>query len=220
MKSEYQGLTNGLNRAFIRCKLVNKNTVLFKGGDDTKQKFDGMLLATFITTLFYSATYPYIHKEIMQNVSDTIIALNQIINCLSIVILGNLWNKKSDKLFKYYPMLCVSETILGVSSTIWAILTHNILAYYIIDTLIFAIVTRNICCGGVKLRAIRYKTETDREHFDNNNNSMSAIATIIGSMLAIILKLDFVAMLWLATIGNAVDNIFYIFIYRKTRKSY
>ena len=201
-------------------KLWFKNTVLFKGGDDTKQKFDGMLLATFITTLFYSATYPYIHKEIMQNVSDTIIALNQIINCLSIVILGSLWNKKSDKLFKYYPMLCVSETILGVSSTIWAILTHNILAYYIIDTLIFAIITRNICCGGVKLRAIRYKTETDREHFDNNNNSMSAIATIIGSMLAIILKLDFVAMLWLATIGNAVDNIFYIFIYRKTRESY
>ena len=153
----------------------------------------------------------------MQNVSDTIIALNQIINCLSIVILGSLWNKKSDKLFKYYPVLCISETILGVCSTIWATLTHNILAYYIIDTLIFAIVTRNICCGGVKLRAIRYKTETDREHFDNNNNSMSAIATIIGSMLAIILKLDFVAMLWLATIGNAVDNIFYIFIYRRTR---
>ena len=179
-----------------------------------------MLLATFITTLFYSATYPYIHKEIMQNISDTIIALNQIINCLSIVILGSLWNKKSDKLFKYYPVLCISETILGVCSTIWVTLTHNILAYYIIDTLIFAIVTRNICCGGVKLRAIRYKTETDREHFDNNNNSMSAIATIIGSMLAIILKLDFVAMLWLATIGNAVDNIFYIFIYRKTRESY
>ena len=154
----------------------------------------------------------------MQNVSDTIIALNQIINCLSIVILGSLWNKKSDELFKYYPVLCISETILSVCSTIWATLTHNILAYYIIDTLIFAIVTRNICCGGVKLRAIRYKTETDREHFDNNNNSMSAIATIIGSMLAIILKLDFVAMLWLATIGNAVDNIFYIFIYRKTRK--
>lgn len=154
----------------------------------------------------------------MQNVSDSIIALNQIINCLSIVILGSLWNKKSDKLFKYYPVLCISETILGVFSTIWATLTHNILAYYIIDTLIFAIVTRNICCGGVKLRAIRYKTETDREHFDNNNNSMSAIATIIGSIIAIILKLDFVSMLWLATIGNAVDNIFYIFIYRKTRK--
>lgn len=185
-----------------------------------KFKSDGMLIATFITTLFYSATYPYIHKEIVSNVSETIIALNQIINCISIIFFGFLWNKYSDKLFKYYHIICIAETILGIMSTIWATITHNHMAYYIIDTLIFAIVTRNICCGGVKLRAIRYKTATEREHFDNNNNSASAIATIIGSVLAIILKLDFITMLWLATLGNAVDNIFHIFIYKKSKLKY
>ena len=182
-----------------------------------KRKVDGMLLATFLTTIFYSSTYPYIHKEVMTNVSDSIIALSQIINCLSVVILGSLWNKKSDKLFKYYPVFCVGEIVLSICSTIWAITTHNIMAYYMIDTLIFAIVTRNICCGGVKLRAIRYNTEEEREHFDNNNNSSSAIATIIGSVIAMMLNLDFATMLWLATLGNAVDNIFYIFIYKSTQ---
>ncbi len=182
-----------------------------------KKRIDGMLLATFLTTIFYSATYPYIHKEIMANVSDFIIALNQIINCLSIVIFGSLWNKKSDNLFKYYPVFCICETILGVMSTMWATTTHNIMAYYIIDTLIFAIVTRNICCGGVKLRAIRYNSEKDRECFDNNNNSSSAIATIIGSIIAILLNLDFNIMLWIATLGNAIDNIFYIFIFKNTK---
>lgn len=182
-----------------------------------KRKIDGMLLATFLTTIFYSATYPYIHKEVMANVSDTIIALNQIINCLSIVILGSLWNKKSDKLFKYYPEFCILETVLSICSTILAVTTHNIIAYYMIDTLIFSIVTRNICCGGVKLRAIRYNTETDREHFDNNNNSASAIATIIGSVIAMVLDLDFSIMLWLATLGNAIDNIFYLFIFKSTQ---
>ena len=183
-----------------------------------KKKIDGMLLATFLTTIFYSTTYPYIHKEVMANVSDSIIALNQIINCLSIVILGSLWNKKSDKLFKHYPTFCILETVLSISLTIWATTTNNIMAYYIIDTLIFAVVTRNICCGGVKLRAIRYNTEEDREHFDNNNNSASAIATILGSVIAMILDLDFSLMLWLATFGNAIDNIFYIFIYKSTQR--
>lgn len=182
-----------------------------------KRKIDGMLLATFLTTIFYSSTYPYIHKEVMANVSDSLIALSQIINCLSVVILGSLWNKKSDKLFKYYPVFCVGETVLSICSTIWAITTHNIIAYYMIDTLIFAIVTRNICCGGVKLRAIRYNTEEDREHFDNNNNSASAIATILGSIIAMILDLDFTIMLWLATLGNAIDNVFYIFVYKSTQ---
>ena len=183
------------------------------------RKLDGVLLATFLTTIFYSATYPYIHKEIMAHVSDSIIALNQIINCLSIVILGSLWNKKSDKLFKYYPMFCICETILSICSTIWATTTHDIMAYYIIDTLIFSIVTRNICCGGVKLRSIRYNSEVEREHFDNNNNSASAIATIIGSVIAMLLDLDFVIMLWLATVGKSIDNVFYIFIYKNTQSN-
>lgn len=181
-----------------------------------KKKLDGMLVATFLTTIFYSATYPYIHKEVMANVSDSVIALSQIINCLSIVILGSLWNKKSDKLFKHYPMFCTGETVLSICSTIWATTTHNIMTYYIIDTLIFAIVTRNICCGGVKLRAIRYNSEKEREQFDNNNNSSSAIATIIGSVVAMMMDLDFATMLWLATLGNAIDNVFYIFIYKST----
>lgn len=183
-----------------------------------KRKVDGMLLATLITTLFYSATYPFIHKVIMTEVSETVVAVNQILNCVSIIFYGFLWNKFSDKIFKFYPIFCIAETVLSVGSTIFAILTHNIIGYYIIDTLIFSIVTRNICCGGVKLKAIRYTTEQDREHFDNNNNSASAIATIIGSALAIILKLDFITMLWIATFGNAVDNIFYLVIYLKQAK--
>ena len=181
------------------------------------KKLDGMLLATFLTTLFYSATYPFIHKIVMENISDNIIALSQIINCLSIVILGSLWNKKSDKLFKYYPTFCVIESLLSIFSTIWAVTTNNIISYYMIDTFIFAIVTRNICCGGVKLRAIRYNSETERERFDNNNNSASAIATIIGSIIAMMLNLDFTVMLWLATLGNTIDNLFYIAIFKSVQ---
>lgn len=187
--------------------------------NDRKNKIDGMLLATFLTTLFYASTYPYIHKEVVSICSDTFIALNQIILCVSTVVFGNLWNNKSEKLFKFYPMLCVMEILLGVSTTIYATATNNILIYYILDTFVFAIVTRNICCGGIRLRTIRYKTEKARERYDNNNNSMSAIATIIGSCIAMVLNLDFITMLWIATVGNAVDNIFYICIFYNARKN-
>ena len=176
-------------------------------------RIDGMLVATLFTTLFYSATYPYIHKEIVSNVSDSIIAFNQIINCISIIICSTIWNKLSDRLFKSYPIFCILEAVLNAGLATWTIFTHNILAYYIIDTLVFATVTRNICCGGVKLRAIRYKTEKAREHFDNNINTMAAIATIVGSFIAMLLDLDFNMMLILGTIGNCIDNIFYICIF-------
>lgn len=185
-----------------------------------KVNFDGILLATFLTTLFYSSTYPYIHKQVMTVASDDFIALSQIVDCLSIVLFGAIWNRLSDKLFKYYPAFCAVESILGILTSIYATVSNDVVGYYLLDTFVFALITRNICCGGVKLRAIRYKTEKAREKFDNNNNSMAAIATIIGSFIAMILSLDFVAMLWIATFGNMIDNIFYIFIYYKTQNAY
>ena len=60
-----------------------------------EHKVDGMLLATFLTTVFYSATYPYIHREIMQTVNSSMVAVQQIINCLGVVVVGWLWNRKS-----------------------------------------------------------------------------------------------------------------------------
>lgn len=183
-----------------------------------KFNVDGMLLATFLTNLFYSSTYPFIHKQLMMVISDKMVAINQIICCLSVIIFSNLWNKLSNKLFNHYPLFCVLETVCGISTTVFAILTDNLIAYYILDTFVFCIVTRNIICGGIKLRALRYTTEDKREKFDNNNNSMSAMSTIIGSCIAMIINLSFPVMLILATIGNAIDNVFYIFIYYKTKK--
>lgn len=180
---------------------------------NAKITLDGMLIATFLTTIFYSATFPYIYKEIMQVASGAVIAANQIIDCVSVVFLGWLWNKKSDALFRFYPVYCVLETVCGVCSTAYALITNNIVAYYVIDTVLFAVITRNSICGGVKLKAIQYATEETREHFDNNNNSAAAVATIIGSLIAMVIKPDFPVMLCAATFGNALDNAFYIGIY-------
>jgi len=180
-----------------------------------KTKLDGMLIATFLTTLFYSSTYPFIWKKIMSDpkVTESLMALQQILSCLSIIIFSYIWNKKTDQLFKYYRHFCVAEMITTTSITIYCLLTDNIVGYYILDSIACALVTRQIICGGIKLKANRYKTEDKRVNFDNKNNMYGSAATIIGSLLAMILKIDFRIMLIIATIGNMIDNIFYIVIY-------
>ena len=183
-----------------------------------KKKMDAMLIVTFLTQLFYSATYPYIYKMVVVDASSNLIAAIQIINCLSVVIIGRLWNKRSDSLFKYYPLICAIETIVSIAMAVAVTITNSTVLYFICNNLIVAFVTRHIMCGGIKLKAIRYRSEKEREAFDNNNNSADAIATIIGSLIAMVVCLDFVPLLWIATIGGAIDNTSYIFIYRSTIK--
>lgn len=183
------------------------------------KKSDKMLLATFLSTVFYSMAYPTIHKEIVQHISDYMIALEQIVSCLGIILASGLWNKHSDALFKKFPLFCVLETVAGVITTVYALISDNIVVYYILDTFVFAVITRNIICGGNRLRSERYRQESEREQFDNNNLSASAIATIIGSLVAMVLDLDFGIMLCIATFGNALDNILYIQIYSEQQKN-
>lgn len=182
-----------------------------------KIKLDAMLVASFITTLLYGATYPYIHKMVMAVASEQIIALNQIVTCSSIVIFGFLWNRWSNKLFRFYPLFCVIDTLALTTICVYTISTSNVLVYYLADTFLVALITRNIFCGNNKIRAIRYHTEEEREKFDNNDNSVIALATIIGSLIAMILALDFKTMICIATLGNAIDNIFYIVIFTKIK---
>ena len=209
------------------------------------KKPDAMLMATFFSNCFYSATYPYIYKEIMSGISGGTVAVNQIVNCLSVILFSALWNRFSDRLFPFYAVLCVLECLAGlcmslyvtfhpenllmyyildtallcgICTSLFVTFFQDILCYYLLDTLLFCLITRNIICGGVRLRAMRYPTEQLREQFDNNNNAVSAAATIIGSAVAVFLHLDFVHMVWIATIGNMTDNIFYIYIFFHSRK--
>ena len=183
------------------------------------KKPDAMLMATFFADCFYSATYPYIYKEILSGISGQAVAVNQIVNCISVILFSTLWNRFSDRLFPFYAVLCVLECLAGLCTSLYVTFhPENILMYYVLDTILLCLLTRNIICGGVRLRAMCYPTEQQREHFDNSNNAVSAAATIIGSAAALLLHLDFVHMIWLATFGNMIDNFFYINIFLKSRK--
>lgn len=53
IKTEHQGLSNGLNRAFVRGKIVNKTTVLSKG---VKMKIFSLFQCEICNTVYKSET--------------------------------------------------------------------------------------------------------------------------------------------------------------------
>lgn len=68
------------------------------------------------------------------------------------------------------------------------------------------------------MRAKVNPTEKLREQFDNNDQIVYSVATLLGAGFAILITLDIKILFILALIGNVVDNIFYLYIYFKIRK--
>lgn len=65
------------------------------------------------------------------------------------------------------------------------------------------------------MRAMVNPSEREREQFDNNSNIVNAIATLVGASVAIIFNIELKLLFILAFIGNAADNLFYLYIYNK-----
>lgn len=176
-----------------------------------------MLLANFISTLFYATSYPYIYAETIKVVPHGYIGLEQILSCVCTIIFCKLWNKYSDKFFNHYLVIILAEIIADIILFADVLIRWDLSFYFLLNVIIYSFITQNLGCGGTKMRAKVNPTEKLRECYDNNNQIVSAIATLIGASFAIICPLDLKYLFIFALVGNIVDNFFYIYIYKKIK---
>jgi hypothetical protein len=176
-----------------------------------------MLLANFISTLFYSLSYPYIYGETVKVVPHLYISVEQILACLGTIVFCRLWNKHSDKLFTKYHVILGLEIIADIILFADVLIRHNLSFYFLLNVIIFALITKNVACGGTKMKARVHPTEKLREQYDNNSNIACSVATLLGAGIAIIFDMNLWLLFIFAFVGNAADNAFYLYIYYKLR---
>lgn len=177
-----------------------------------------MLIANFVSVLFYSMSYPYIYAQTCKIVPTYYISIEQLLSCISTIIFCGLWNKYSDRLFNHYSKIVIAETLLDIVLFADVMIRSDLKFYFLLNVIIYALITRNMACGGTKMRAMVNPTERDREQYDNNSNIVVSVATILGTVAAFIYMPDFKVLCVLALIGNVSDNVLHWHIYRKIKK--
>jgi len=172
-----------------------------------------MLVANFLANLFYAASYPYIYQQTVSVVPKSYISMEQLLPCLWMIIICKAWNTFSDKLFRFYRIILYLEIICDAILFIHVIVTNDLKFYFMLNIIIYSVVTRNLSCGGTKMRAIVNPTDKERERFDNNSNIIASASTVLGASIAAIIPMPMRTLFILAFIGNIVDNLFYLKIY-------
>lgn len=145
------------------------------------------------------------------------VSLNAIILCIAGVLFPVVWNKYSNELYKKYGYLLSMEVIMYTLIVILILIgVIDNRAYYIIDTLLFAIITKNIICGTNRLTALRYNSKDKREKYDNNLNIVANLSSLIGFSISFLVAIPVNIAFILITIGICFDNIFYYQAYRES----
>ena len=186
---------------------------------ELKRLSDLMLVGYFLSMLFYSCSYVFIYQVIVQAVPRSFLGIEQIVGCVSTIIFCKVWNKYSDRLFRYYRLILWLEIIFDVALFADVIIRGDLKFYFMFNIMIMAIITRNLICGITKMKAKVNPTEKLREKFDNNSQIADSAATIIGATTAIIIPFSLNTLFVLALIGNCIDNVFFLYIYHKLKRS-
>ena len=184
---------------------------------ELKRLSDLMLVGYFLSMLFYSCSYVFIYQVIVQAVPRSFLGIEQIVGCVSTIIFCKVWNKYSDRLFRYYRLILWLEIIFDAALFADVIIRGDLKFYFMLNILIMAIITRNLICGRTKMKAKVNPTEKLREKFDNNSQIADSAATIIGATTAIIIPFSLNTLFVLALIGNCIDNVFFLYIYHKLK---
>lgn len=181
-----------------------------------KRKLDLMIASSIASNLFYSLSYPVVHTYLMSFVNPRTVSICSLMSCVIVALVNKTWLKYSKKLYKYFKHLLIIETLL-YSILLGMILLNYIspCTYYIVDTLLFATITNNIICGGVKLKSLRYQGET-RERFDNTINYWANISCILGFLISSIITFSWRIGFIIIFISVTVDNAFYYIVYKET----
>ena len=178
---------------------------------------DELLIASFLSSLFIGIAQPTVHRVCMANVSTRMISLNSIIICIAGIIVPALWTDNGKKLYKYFALLGLLEASTYIITV--ALVIMNIISipmYYIIDTLAFSIITKNLICGGNMLRNKRYDTQDKRNKYDNLLQIACNSSSIIGYGINLIYPCGQVLAFTCMAIGISFDNWFYIKAWKKT----
>ena len=129
-----------------------------------------------------------------------------------------LWNKFGDRFFNYYRLILLAEIIADAFLFAHVLITGDLKFYFVLNVIIYSVITKNLSCGGVKMRAKVNPTDKERERYDNNQNTCNAIASLLGATLAILTQPSLHTLFILALIAGIIDNFFYFFIYECIRK--
>ena len=179
-----------------------------------------MLLAGFLSMLFYSASYPYVYAETIKIVPASYISIENILQCLSTILFCWIWNKFSDRLFKYYGWITLAEITADIVLFDDVLIRHDLKFYFLLNVLIYSIITRNMACGGTKMRAKVHPDEKLREQYDNNINIVCSIATVLGASVALFYQIPLKVLFILAFTGNIMDNVIYLIIFKELNHEY
>ena len=160
-----------------------------------------LLFSSAISGLIYTYSNPPIVKEIISKLPAEYISFEGAWFCMSALVIGAIWkNKTREFAMRFFTWLALAESI-------GSFLLACYLVFVNYNVWVFAILTSKLWNGK------------EREMYDNTASIARNAVAMIGFALAMLAMPTLQTAILMWGIGCIFDDIGWIIVYRKTRRS-
>jgi len=178
-----------------------------------------MLAAAFLVPFVFALSYPTVNQKIFSNITPKIISINSMIICIAIIVSGKIWKKYEVVLYKHYDkFLCIESLAYIIIVSLILYSKINYYEYFLLDTIIFAIISKSIHFGCNSLKLQYFSDLEERKNYDNDNMIYCSAGTLIGSVLNIFIGPSVTTAFLAVIVGVSIDNIIYLYLFYKLNK--
>lgn len=185
------------------------------------QKNQGFLLfSSAVSGLIYTYSNPPIVKEIISKLPAEYISFEGAWFCLSALIIGAIWkNKTREFAMRFFTWFALAESIGSFLLACYLVFVNYNVWVFAILTLLYSSIITTFIGKCIMMFQSKLWNGKEREMYDNTASIARNAVAMIGFALAILAMPTLQTAILMWGIGCIFDDIGWIIVYRKTRRS-
>lgn len=181
-----------------------------------------LLFGDLFQGILIGLAWPVLHKALYTDLSSRYIAIENVIICITGLLVSGIWEKVQSKLLKHYFGLEIFESVIWTSYCTFLAFNFDkpwfAKAYMIIDIFFYAIIGAVIGKCSQTWTTLLFPDSQEKINADSATDFFRNLATIIGCGLATIISIPISWCLPVFIIGDLGRTISKLITFTKFKK--
>lgn len=171
---------------------------------------DKVLVGNFLFTILFTISNPLYQSTLFKEMGYKFLPYTTIVNQIFGILYSKLALKYEEKMFKLYKKISMIEVFtfsIITCTTLFDLIPLK--WFYVLDTILYSLVTILLATVGNIVKSRLYPTPEERSKFDNTRSIVYNVASLIGSILVILVPMSVKTCLIITCIALIIDDFFY-----------
>jgi hypothetical protein len=177
-----------------------------------------LLAGNCVSDAMIALAWTVMHKELYSVVSSRLIALEQLLVCVAVMVVSAGWENIQGWMTRHFVAIELWESVLNTAFCVWFLFKWNPYVYFVADLLYFVILGSVLVKTASTCYTKLFKESQDRVNADSAFEFFGSLARITGFGVGVFFSPGIKTCVVLFMVGDLVRTVGRIWTFREKKE--